>query len=67
MNPRIIHYEVTKGYGSKVKEGLRFDVNTKGNSSKPYDSEIAEGLAEAAGISINEANTARCNIKYEEI
>jgi len=67
MNPRIVHYEVTKGYGSKVKEGLRFDVNTKGNSTNPLASEIEEGIAEAAGISKNEAVTARCNIKYKEI
>ena len=66
MNARIVHYEVTKGHG-KAKEGLRFDVNTKGSASRPLDSEIEEGLAEAAGISKSEAVTARCNIKYEEI
>jgi hypothetical protein len=64
MADKILHYEVKKGYG-KVKEGLRFDVVHK--SSRHIDASIAEGLAEAAGISLNEANTARCNIKYEEI
>ena len=64
MADKILHYEVTRGYG-KVKEGLRFDVVHK--SSQGIELSVAEGLAEAAGISLSEAKTARSNIKYEEI
>jgi hypothetical protein len=64
MADKILHYEVTRGYG-KAKEGLRFDVIRK-NSEHP-DTSINKGLMEALGVTHAEAGTIRCNIKYKEI
>jgi hypothetical protein len=64
MADKILHYEVTKGYG-KAKEGLRFDVVRKG--SEGPDESVNKGLMEALGVTHSEASTIRCNIKYEEI
>lgn len=61
---KIVHYEVTKGYGKAIV-GLRFSAVMK--SSRGADSSIAEGLAKALNIKESEASTIRCNIKYKEI
>ena len=64
MADKILHYEVTKGYG-KAKEGLRFDVVLKGSEGPNVS--VKKGLMEALGVTSSEADSISCNIKYKEI